>query len=112
MTVNLSLSAIPKIHIDDNTDYCPISSRATENVRSIIANNYKCLVMKEIDTKWYVDTLTNRNLTDASKYSEVKVTDETRFNDLQLTLRPGHYRVLVVLNPLCGKWNADLVPGR
>lgn len=112
VTVNLSLSAILKIHIDDNTDYRPMSSRAEGNVRSRIANNYKCLVMKEIESKWYVDTLTSRNLTDDySKWDNVDVTDEMSFKDLQLTLRPGHYRVLVVLNPRSAKWNPDLVPG-
>lgn len=110
VTVNLSLSSIPEIQIDGNTDYRP-ASRATGNIRSLIANNYRCLVMKEIGTKWYVDTLTNRTLTEGSKWSDVKVTDDTKFKDLQLTLRPAHYRVLVVLNPQSGIWNKDLVPG-
>lgn len=111
VTVKLSLSAIPERYMDNNTDYRPMSSRATGNIRSLIANNYQCLVMKEIDNKWYVDTLTNRNLTEGSRWSDVNVTDETSFNDLQLTLRPGHYRVLAVLNPRSGIWNPDLVPG-
>lgn len=111
VTVNLSLSSIPEIHIDGNTDYRPTSTRAAGNVRSLIANNYRCLVMKEIGTKWYVDTLTRRNLTEDSPWGDIKVTDDMRFKDLQLTLRPGHYRVLVVLNPQTAKWNANLVPG-
>lgn len=110
VTVNLSLSSIPEIQIDGNTDYRP-ASRAIGDIRSIIANNYRCLVMKEIGSKWYVDTLTNRNLTDAGRWAEIKVTDDTKFKDLQLTLRPGHYRVLVVLNPQSAKWNTGLVPG-
>lgn len=110
VTVNLSLSSLPEIHIDGNTDYRP-ASRAGGNIRSLIANNYRCLVMKEIGAKWYVDTLTNRTLAEGSKGSNVKVTDDTKFKDLQLTLRPGHYRVLVVLNPQSGVWNKNLVPG-
>lgn len=110
VTVNLSLSSIPAIQVDGNTDYQPVT-RATGDIRSIIANNYRCLVMKKIGSKWYVDTLTNRNLTDAGRWAEVEVTDDTKFKDLQLTLRPGHYRVLVVLNPQSGKWNTGLVPG-
>lgn len=110
VTVNLSLSSIPEIQIDGNTDYRP-TSRAAGNIRSLIANNYRCLVMKKIGTQWYVDTLTNRTLTEVSKWSQVKVTEATKFKDLQLTLRPGYYRVLVVLNPQSGVWNKSLVPG-
>lgn len=110
VTVNLRLSSIPEIQLDGNTDYRP-ASRAEGNIRSLIANNYRCLVMKEIGAKWYVDTLTNRALTEGSKWLNVKVTDDTKFKDLQLTLRPGHYRLLVVLNPQAGKWNPGLVPG-
>lgn len=110
VTVNLTLSSIPEIQIDGNTDYRPVS-RAAGDIRSLIANNYRCLVMKKIGSNWYVDTLTNRTLTEGSKWSEVKVTDNTKFKDLQLTLRPGHYRVLVVLNPQSGVWNKGLVPG-
>lgn len=111
VNISLSLSSLPEVQIEGHTDYRPMSSRATGNVRSIISNSYKCLVIKEIGNKWYVDTLTQRTLTEGSKWNEIKVTDDTPFNDLQLTLRPGHYRVLVVLNPQNGKWNPNLIPG-
>lgn len=109
--VSLSLSSLPEIKIEGNTDYRPMGTRASGNVRSIIYNMYKCLVMKEIGSKWYVDTVLQPTLTDASMFDYLKVTDDTRFNDLQLTLRPGHYRVLVVLNFQATNWNTALVPG-
>lgn len=110
--VNVSLSlSLPEMQLEGNTDYRPMSSRAAGNIRSIIANSYKCLVIKEIGDKWYVDTLTQRKLTTAGTYAQVSITDDTRFNDLQLTLRPGHYRVLVVLNPRSTVWNPNLIPG-
>lgn len=111
VNVSLSLSSLPEMKIEGNTDYRPMGTRASGNVRSIIYNMYKCLVMKEIGSKWYVDTVLQPTLTDASMFDYLKVTDDTRFNDLQLTLRPGHYRVLVVLNAQVTKWNTDLVPG-
>lgn len=111
--VRLTLSSIPKVQWEGNTDYHPMSGRAEEKeeVNSLIANRYNCLVMKEIGEKWYVDTLVYPTLTQAGLWSEVKVTKDTKFNDLQLTLRPGHYRVLVVLNPRSTNWNRDLKPG-
>lgn len=111
VTVRLKLSSIPEIQIDGNTDYRPTSTRADEgNVRALIANLYKCLVIKEIDNKWYVDTVIEPTLMNSSD-SKLKVTDDTKFKDLELTLRPGHYRVLAVLNPGAAKWNDNLVPG-
>lgn len=111
VNVSLSLSSLPEMKIEGNTDYRPMGTRASGNVRSIINNMYKCLVIKEIESKWYVDTLLQPTLTNDSRFDKLKVTDDTRFNDLQLTLRPGHYRVLVVLNFQATKWNTALVPG-
>lgn len=112
VNVSLSLSSLPEMEIEGNTDYRPMGTRAgSGNVRSKINNMYKCLVIKEIGDKWYVDTLLQPTLTNNSRFDNLKVTDDTRFNDLQLTLRPGHYRVLVVLNDQATKWNTALVPG-
>lgn len=108
VTVNLTLSSIPEIQIDGNTDYRPVT-RATGDIRSLIENNYRCLVMKKIGNKWYVDTLTTRNLTGSGSVIDVK--ENTQFTPLQLTLRPGEYHVLVVLNSQFLKWNPKLVPG-
>lgn len=115
VTVNLTLSSIPAIQIDGNTDYRP-ASRATGDIRSLIEDNYKCLVMKEIGNKWYIDTLTMRKLTGTGPVKPydmtvIDVKENTQFNPLQLTLRPGHYRVLVVLNSRLLNWNSKLVPG-
>lgn len=113
VNVCLTLSSIPKIQWEGNTDYHPMSGRAEEKeeVHSLIANRYNCLVMKEIGEKWYVDTLVHPTLTQAGQWSELKLTDSAKFKDLQLTLRPGRYRVLVVLNPGSVAWNRDLKPG-
>lgn len=109
--VNISLSSIPQIQVEGNTEYRPMYTRGENNVKSLIQNTYKCLVLKEIDNKWYVDTLTQRTLTNDGAGILLKVTDDTKFNDLKLTLRPGHYRVLVVLNTTSTKWNPDLKTG-
>ena len=71
VNISLSLSSLPEVQIEGHTDYRPMSSRATGNVRSIISNSYKCLVIKEIGNKWYVDTLTQRTLTEGSKWNEI-----------------------------------------
>lgn len=109
--VCLSLSLAPETQIEGNTEYRPMSARAAGNIRAKIQNQYKCLVIKKIDNKWYVDSLINRKLTDASLWTNLKVTDDTKLNDLQLSLRPGHYRILAVLNPSSVEWNPRLMPG-
>lgn len=109
--VCLSLSLLPEMQIGGNTDYRPMSSRASGNIRAKIRNPYKCLILKKIDNKWYVDSLIDRKLTDASLWTTLEVTDNTKLNDLQLSLRPGHYRILAVLNSSSVEWNSRLVPG-
>lgn len=109
--VHLSLSSIPAISIEGDTDYRPMNTRAEGEIRSIIDNTYNCLVMKEIDSKWYVDTLLQQTLTSGGQWATIKVKEGMDFKDIQLTLRPGHYRVLAVLNPSSTYWNPDLVPG-
>ena len=109
--VHLSLSSIPAISIEGDTDYRPMNTRAEGEIRSIIDNTYNCLVMKEIDSKWYVDTLLQQTLTSEGQWATIKVKEGMDFKDIQLTLRPGHYRVLAVLNPQSTHWNPDLVPG-
>lgn len=109
--VNLSLSFAPEVHLDGNTNYQPMSTRAGDSIKSIIANEYKCLVLKEINNIWYVDTLAKPTLTTDPSNSELKIMSTTIFQDLKLTLRPGHYRILAVLNPRSGEWNPQLVPG-
>lgn len=109
--VCLSLSLLPEMQIEGNADYRPMSTRASGNKRAKIRNPYKCLIIKKIDNKWYVDSLIDRKLTDASLWTTLEVTDDTKLNDLQLSLRPGHYRILAVLNSSSVEWNSRLVPG-
>lgn len=109
--VCLSLSLAPETQIEGNTEYQPMSARAAGNIRAKIRIPYKCLILKKIDNKWYVDSLIDRKLTDASPWTTLEVTGDTKFNDLQLSLRPGHYRILAVLNPSSVEWNSRLVPG-
>lgn len=111
--VCLSLSLAPEMQIEGNTDYRPMSARAAGNIRAKLTNSYKYLVMKEIDSKWYVDSLLTRTLTDAPVWStkKIDVTDDTKLKDLRLSLRPGHYRILAVLNSSAVEWNSRLVPG-
>lgn len=91
--VNVSLSlSLPEMQLEGNTDYLPMSYGQQGISVLLLPISYKCLVIKEIGDKWYVDTLTQRKLTTAGTYAQVSITDDTRFNDLQLTLRPGHYR--------------------
>lgn len=112
--VNISLSLSPEVYLNVNTDYQPMSTRAGETdpnkILSLIDYTYKCLVLKEIDNQWYVERLEDMEWTDPTE-DYVGITANTKFNDLQLTLRPGHYKILAVLNPQAGVWNPGLVPG-
>lgn len=109
--VSLSLSFAPEVGVENSIDYRPMVTRGEERVQSLIDTIYQCLVMKEINNKWYVDTLMNQLLVDDPETSPLKVTETTSFKDIQLTLRPGHYRILAVLNPGSGAWNPQLLSG-
>lgn len=113
--VNLRLSLQSEMKVEGNTDYHPMSTRADGDgvggkINALINKEYNCLVMKEIDNVWYVDTLVKPTLADQGN-DPIKVMEHPTFNNLQLTLRPGHYRILAVLNPDGTKWNNDLKPG-
>ncbi len=112
--VRFSLSSLTEVLAQGNTDYRPMSATRAEtgDIKAIITNEYKCVVIKEIGTKWYVDTVAQRNLLDnLYGWDKIPVKDKPTFKDLHLTLRPGHYRLLVVLNPQAAQWNPGLVPG-
>lgn len=109
--VSLSLS-LPELQIESNTDYRPMSTRTTDNeVKALIDNEYRCLVLKEIGGTWYVEAyvepLLQKEVTGVLKVKETPPV----FDNLQLALRPGHYRVLVILNSGFTTWNKKLVPG-
>lgn len=113
--VNLRLSLQSEMKVEGNTDYHPMSTRADGDgvggkIKALIDKEYKCLVIKEINNVWYVDTLVKPTLSDESS-DPIQVMDDSKFKNLQLTLRPGHYRILAVLNPKATEWNKDLVPG-
>ena len=69
VNISLSLSSLPEVQIEGHTDYRPMSSRATGNVRSIISNSYKCLVIKEIGNKYLTTgTLSGVGSVESSKW--------------------------------------------
>lgn len=118
--VCLNLSLTPALGIEGNTDYRPMSTRASGDIKALIVNAYKCVVMKEIGGVWYVDMVIEPKLLENPKEGDivervnnyyVGVRDGMEFAPLQLTLRPGHYRVLAVLNSREVAWNPALVPG-
>lgn len=109
--VSLSLS-LPELQIESNTDYRPMSTRAIDDkVKALIDNQYRCLVLKEINKTWYVEASIQPLLKEGKWRDVLKIMDTSVFNNLQLTLRPGHYKVLAVLNPGAVTWNNNLVPG-
>lgn len=109
--VSLSLS-LPELQIESNTDYRPMSTRAADDkVKAVIENEYRCLVLKEIGGIWYVEASIKPLLKEGNWWEVLKIMETSVFNNLQLTLRPGHYRVLAVLNPRAVTWNNNLVPG-
>lgn len=111
--VNVSLSlSLPELQIEGNTDYRPMSTRATDDkVKAVIENEYRCLVLKEIGGTWYVEASMQPLLKKGERWEVLKIMETPVFNNLQLTLRPGHYQVLAVLNPGSVTWNNNLVPG-
>lgn len=110
--VSLPLSLAPGIGVDGKTDYEPMSTKADDPIKTKIDNICYCLVLKEIESNWYVDTLLQVQLDkDKSLYGTLSIDADGPIGNIEMVLRPGHYRILAVANGSNVKWNSALIPG-
>lgn len=110
--VSIPLSVSPTLFLEEHSDYVPMPTKAAERLEAEIENTCRCLIMKEIDSKWYVDTLLKTVLDKSlSLYASQEVKTSGPVGTLDLILSPGHYRILVVANASGVAWNPDLTPG-
>lgn len=94
---------------DTGTSVEPMT-RATD-YKTCIRNGFRMLVLKKIDTRWVVDRTEEArfcpSLPASAEYYR-SVLPDTLFS---LTMRPGDYRLVAVLNPHRVVWNKALIPG-
>lgn len=110
--VSIPLSVSPTLFLEEHSDYVPMPTKATERLEAEIENTCRCLIMKEIDSKWYVDTLLKTVLDKSLPlYASQEVKTSGPVGTLDLILSPGHYRILVVANASGVAWNPVLTPG-
>ena len=98
-TIPVVLSVgIAEGQFDSQSAYEPMS-RAGGEVLASIRNQYLCLIMKEIDGNWTVDTLLYPTI-DANEgsWGNLAITGALPQNELRIDLTPGHYAMSVVLN--------------
>lgn len=110
--VSIPLSVASGLSLEEHSDYVPMSTKAGTEIEAEIDNLCRCLVLKEINSKWYVDTLLESTLNkDLSKYAVQKINTSGAIGTLDLLLSPGHYRILVAANTMKAAWNPALVKG-
>lgn len=111
--VSIPLSVASGLSLEEHSDYVPMSTKAGDQTEAEIDNFCQCLVLKEIDSKWYVDTflLQSRLNKALSLFVRQKVKTSGEIGTLDLILSPGHYRILVAVNTPSNSWNPALVTG-
>ena len=111
---------VPQASLDLETEIHPMkgTTRATEIVRIIAYNTYRCLILKKIDSRWVVDTLVRAFLRPptASTYAsqereESSFTGELPDQGFEVQLRPGDYKAVAVVNHRTTELNESLPPG-
>lgn len=84
----------------------------TETYTNWIANKFRMLVLKKVDTRWVVDgSPTFLIRPDSSESTELMLTDRSIASDFSMEMRPGEYRIVAVTNPRRCVWNEALKPG-
>lgn len=111
--VSIPLSVASGLSLEQYSDYVPMSTKAGDQIEAKIDTVCRCLVLKEIDSKWYVDTVLlqnklNKNLSLSAEYT---INTSGEIGTVDLILSPGHYRILVAVNTPKSAWNPALVPG-
>lgn len=109
---SIPLSLTSDVRMQQGTDYVPMATKSEDAIKTKIENTCQCLVLKEVESKWYIEDLLRITL-DKSKpsYLAREVTSDGIIGAIELILSPGHYRILVVANASGVKWNPDLTPG-
>lgn len=81
------------------------------SVKTFINDNFHCLVLKQIENLWIVDTLFTASFSGKQGYRH-PIIDELPDHLIELILRPGHYRMTVVLNSTILPLNPEIVAGK
>lgn len=109
---SIPLSLTSSVTVGEGTDYVPMATKADDQIKTMIEEECRCLVLKEIESQWYVDTLLFFTWNKSKSYTSPQpITADGNLGTLDLVLRPGTYRLLVVANPNGVDWNPALIPG-
>lgn len=96
------------------TGYEPMGRAEEEDpypVKVVVKNGYKCFITKEINGNWYVEDIFEARLrAEEGLFAFLDVTEDFAPEDLYLELRPGHYKMLMIVNPTIEAEKA-LAPG-
>ena len=104
--------------IQTGTEIEPMSR--AEEIRTFLLNPYKVVVIKEVESgsggeakkKWVVERVINQKWNStysANKQHPIYAGDV--FDNFDLVLRPGTYKMLVVLSTTYAKWNLNIKEG-
>lgn len=109
---SISLSLATDVRLQTETDYVPMATKAEDEIKTIIDENLQYMVLKKIDSEWYVDSYGGFIPGKISPIStKKKIYGNESIGTIDLTLTPGDYNLLVVANGSQVVWNPDLKPG-
>ncbi len=95
--------------IDTSASVEPMT-RATAYV-DWLRNKSMALILKKIESRWIVDDTQTIRLDPDSKEDELKLTGDLPPCSFGFEMRPGDYRIVLVVNHEAGTWNTALTPG-
>lgn len=111
--INIPISLATEVKLATGSELRPMGLSIDTGLKLKIRNGYKALFLKEIDNRWYVDTLVSCKIDPSVKDPRAlfDVRDNGIVANLNIALRPGNYRAMIVLNPDYASWNPAIVPG-
>lgn len=102
--------------LETGSEVVPMNSsegtRAEEQVKVSITNGVKVLLAKEVNGQWILDAIFEHIFNGASSWARTDITESYVFKPIQMTLRPGKYKVVLITGSSSMNWNDDgLVTG-
>lgn len=104
--VNLSIN---ELTVNSETEYIPMTRAAGEYMTKI-ASGYKCIILKLIDSSWYVNGIYDWYI-DENDNNLITIQKNGKIAEKEVELLPGTYRMAVFLNSPFLEWNENIQPG-
>lgn len=88
-------------------------TRAGDPIKVVISNKIKVILAKEVNGQWILDDFFDYKIDPTEKWTPIyhKVTDDSKFDPINMILRPGKYKVTLITGSNSLNWNRELRKG-